>query len=143
MLGDGAEWINTIGKNEFAGATRIVDWHHAAEHVASMAELIHPRHSPQWHRERKKWTGKLWKGNVEALARSVHRTLPPGRTEEGEKALAYFLKNREAMRYEEFRNKGYFIGSGVVEAACKTLVCQRLEVVSLCHSQITAATYGT
>ena len=135
VLGDGAEWINTIANNEFAGAVRIVDWHHAAEHVASMAELIHPRHSPPWHQQRRKWTGKLWNGNIDALARSVRRILPPGRIEQGEKALAYFLKNRKAMRYDEFRNQGYFIGSGVVEAACKTLVCQRFKASGMHWSQ--------
>jgi hypothetical protein len=41
--------------------------------------------------------------------------------------LAYFEKNRDRMRYGEFRAKSCFIGSGVVEAACKTLVAQRLK----------------
>ena len=31
------------------------------------------------------------------------------------------------MRYRHFRDHGYFIGSGVVEAACKTIVAQRLK----------------
>ena len=97
--------------------------------------LIHPRHSPPWHQQRRKWTGKLWNGNIDALARSVRRILPPGRIEQGEKALAYFLKNRKAMRYDEFRNQGYFIGSGVVEAACKTLVCQRFKASGMHWSQ--------
>ena len=39
----------------------------------------------------------------------------------------YFRRNRHRMRYAELRAKGYPIGSGVVEAACKTLVTQRMK----------------
>ena len=41
--------------------------------------------------------------------------------------LAYFRKHRKRMRYMELQSKGLMIGSGVVEAACKTLVTQRLK----------------
>lgn len=41
--------------------------------------------------------------------------------------LGYFRKNRHRMRYAELKSKGFMIGSGVVEAACKTLVTQRLK----------------
>jgi hypothetical protein len=36
-------------------------------------------------------------------------------------------KNAEYMRYAEFRTQGLFVGSGVVEAGCKTLIGQRLK----------------
>jgi len=127
VLGDAAAWINTIARQQFAGSIRIVDWHHAAEHVALLAELVGPRRSPAWHDAHKKWTGQLWRGQVDAMARAVRALLPAKNAKEGEKQLAYFLNNREAMRYEVFRRRGYFIGSGVVEAACKTLVVQRFK----------------
>lgn len=41
--------------------------------------------------------------------------------------LAYFRKHRQRMRYHQFAAEGLPIGSGVVEAACKTLVTQRLK----------------
>ena len=44
-----------------------------------------------------------------------------------EKALGYFRKHKHRMRYAKWRREGYPIGSGVVEAACKTLVTQRLK----------------
>jgi hypothetical protein len=47
------------------------------------------------------------------------------------KALAneadYFDVNRDRMRYPEFRNKSLFVGSGVIEAACKTVIGSRLK----------------
>ncbi len=42
--------------------------------------------------------------------------------------LSYFRKNKRRMRYAEWKRQGFMIGSGVVEAACKTLVAQRLKL---------------
>ncbi|MBI4730342.1 MAG: hypothetical protein HY775_12735 [Acidobacteria bacterium] len=44
-----------------------------------------------------------------------------------QRELKFFRRNRKRMRYWQFREKGLPIGSGVVEAACKTLVAQRLK----------------
>jgi hypothetical protein len=41
--------------------------------------------------------------------------------------LGYFRKNKKRMRYAALKAQGFMIGSGVVEAACKTLVTQRLK----------------
>ena len=43
------------------------------------------------------------------------------------KKLEYFENNREGMMYGTFRSKGYFIGSGVVEAGCKSVIGKRLK----------------
>ena len=135
-LGDAAEWIGNAVDINFPQATRIIDWNHAAQHVASMAELVHVRDSVLWRKLRKKWTGKLWRGKIDALASAARAAFPKDKADDGEKALAYFIKNREAMRYDIFRDKGYFIGSGVVEAGCKTLVCQRFKCSGMHWSQI-------
>lgn len=135
-LGDAAEWTGNAVDINFPRAIRIIDWNHAAQHVASMAEIVHARDSIPWRRLRKKWTGKLWRGKIDALASAARAAFPKDKAEDGEKALAYFIKNREAMRYDVFRDKGYFIGSGVVEAACKTLVCQRFKCSGMHWSQI-------
>jgi hypothetical protein len=136
VLGDAAGWITKVADIDFPQAVRIVDWHHASEHVGSMAEIVHVRDSVPWRKLRRKWVGKLWKGNIEALTRSARGAFPKNKTKVGEKALAYFIKNRKAMRYDVFRAQGYFIGSGVVEAACKTLVCQRFKCSGMHWSQI-------
>ena len=49
------------------------------------------------------------------------------RKEESKNILKYFEKNAERMRYEKFRKLGYFVGSGVVEAGCKSLIGKRLK----------------
>ena len=135
-LGDAAEWITNVADINFPQAVHIIDWNHGAEHIASMAELLYPRDSTDWKKLRRKWTGRLWLGKIDALAESVRGAFSRRNIQKGEKALAYFIKNREAMRYDVFRKKGYFIGSGVVEAACKTIVCQRFKCSGMHWSQI-------
>jgi len=112
-------------QGHFHEDTRIVDWCHAAEHVADLAAIFHPKDSPKWHELRKRWTGKLWNGKVHAMIRDAKHRLSPAEKQEGEKRLHYFIHHAEAMQYETFRARGLFIGSGVVESACKTIVCQR------------------
>ena len=45
--------------------------------------------------------------------------------------MAYFENNRSRMRYDAFRRQGFFIGSGVVEAACKTIVGARFKAAGM------------
>jgi hypothetical protein len=52
-----------------------------------------------------------------------------------DKELNYFQRNREKMRYGEFREKGYFVGSGVVEAGCKTVIGQRAKLSGMRWSE--------
>jgi hypothetical protein len=68
-------------------------------------------------------------GDIEALVRAT-RALPltGADAEQTETALDYFIKNAQRMRYAVFRDLGMFIGSGVVEAGCKSLVGQRLKL---------------
>ncbi|MBK6515594.1 MAG: hypothetical protein IPG04_16165 [Polyangiaceae bacterium] len=54
------------------------------------------------------------------------RNKHPGKTDVA-KELAYFRKRRDRMRYAELREQGLPIGTGVTEAACKTLVTQRMK----------------
>jgi hypothetical protein len=126
-LGDGAAWNWELQRIHFPSSIGIVDFYHAAEHVAQLVDLIHDRHSRPGRRRRKRWVKLLLRGRLDRFLAEARAAFPDSQKEAGAKALAYFEKNRERMRYKEFRNRGYFIGSGVVEAACKTLVAQRLK----------------
>lgn len=130
-LGDGAAWIWRLFWINFPWAIQIVDFHHAAEHVAALAELVYPRESAAWKKLRRRWTAKLWNGKIDALILSARAAIPRSKAKKGRKALAYFVTNRARMRYDLFRAKGYFIGSGVVEAGCRTLIGQRFKCAGM------------
>jgi hypothetical protein len=61
-----------------------------------------------------------------------------GAQEEVETEMEYFRGNAERMRYAKFRGQGLFVGSGVVEAGCKTIFGQRLKLSGM-HWTVSSA----
>lgn len=129
VLGDGAPWIWGIAEEHFPGATQIVDLYHAREHLANLAKIVYKVGSLRW----KQWLAarveELDAVEVEALVLSLRRLRPQDRTvkDQRDKAIDYFQTNRQRMRYADFRRQGFFVGSGVIEAGCKTIIGQRLK----------------
>jgi hypothetical protein len=72
---------------------------------------------------------KLDDGKIEKLVRYLDSlaTSWPELTETIRKTAAYFQRNAERMRYPEFRRQHLFVGSGVIEAGCKTVIASRLK----------------
>ncbi len=129
VLGDGAVWIWGLAEEHFPGAIQIVDLYHAREHVAELGKLLYGPGSA----EAKRWTAtrseELDAGEVERLCAALGRLRPRGEEAQGavRKAQGYFETNAARMRYAQFRRQGLFVGSGVVEAGCKTIVGLRLK----------------
>ena len=66
---------------------------------------------------------QLDKGQIEKIVVSLHALgrSHPGLAEILNTEADYFERNQERMRYPEFRKRGFFVGSGVIEAGCKTI----------------------
>jgi hypothetical protein len=129
VIGDGAPWIWNIADEQFYGAIQIIDLYHAREHYWNVARVSFANDKKKLNRWTKKRRKELDKGNVEQVIKAIKRLLPS--TEEAkevlEREIGYFEKNKERMRYDEFRKQGLFVGSGVLEAGCKTVIGQRLK----------------
>lgn len=126
VLGDGAPWIWEIARINFPDAVCILDLYHAYEHVNDLAAIIYPDETPE-KGHAKKWR-KWLKGNKVSHLIKVTTELANANENKKEdiiKAINYFKKNRHRMLYASFRKKGYFVGSGVIEAGCKTVVGKR------------------
>jgi hypothetical protein len=124
VLGDGAEWIWNQADLHFPDAIQIVDLYHAREHLWDLSAKLYPSDSPaqrRWVMVRK---DKLDDGKIEALVRSLHSVAAshPERAEEIRAEANYFEGNKQRMRYPKFRKQGLFVGSGVIEAGCKTVL---------------------
>ena len=124
VLGDGADWIWNQADLHFPEATQIVDLYHARQHLWSLAAKLYANDSPA----QKRWVmvrkDKLDDGKIErlvALLRSV-AAVHPDLTEDIFTEANYFENNKERMRYPKFREQGLFVGSGVIEAGCKTVL---------------------
>ncbi|MBZ5705906.1 MAG: ISKra4 family transposase [Acidobacteriia bacterium] len=129
IIGDGAEWIWNLADLHFPGAIQIVDLFHARQHLWEIARLLYPgddAHQRQWIVRHQP---KLDEGQTEKLVgylRSLQAPSPE-MTAALRKAADYFERNAERMRYPEFRRQHLFVGSGVIEAGCKTVVGSRLK----------------
>ena len=77
----------------------------------------------------KAWRDWLEAGDIDRLLRQAGKHLPA--SAQGKKSmlkqLCYFEKNAPQMRYAEYRQKNFFVGSGVVEAGCRTVIGERLK----------------
>jgi hypothetical protein len=124
VLGDGAEWIWNQASLHFPEAIQIVDLYHAREHLWSLAAKLYPNDSPA----QKRWVmvrkDKLDQGKIERLVASLRSQAAshPQLAEDIRTEANYFEANKERMRYPKFRKQGLFVGSGVIEAGCKTVL---------------------
>ena len=129
VLGDGAEWVKNIAQTHFPCAQFIIDYYHASEHVGELCRALLERNPELAKKRRERWTGYLWEGKVGAIVEEASALLPkdPDARKDARTQIGYFRKNMEYMRYDKYREQGMFIGSGVVEAACRHLVGVRLK----------------
>jgi hypothetical protein len=123
LLIDGASGLENMGRQNFKDCVQIVDFYHALEHAGLvLAALIGKDHSDYKARHHR-WAKRLLKDKAEALIEQTRRECAgKPQAQAVEKELGCFVRNIKRMQYGTFRAKGYFIGSGVVEAGCKTVI---------------------
>lgn len=129
VLGDGAEWVKNLAQMHFPEATLIIDLYHARQHVSELCKALFAIDEKKIGQQRIRWWTDLDDGKVEKIIHQAQQQLPrdPEAKKKSEREIHYLQKNKEYMRYAMFRSQGLFVGSGVVEAGCKTLIGQRLK----------------
>jgi hypothetical protein len=129
ILGDGAAWIWGIASSKFPEATQIVDLFHAREHLHDLARLLEFMlldRKDQWLASRLE---DLDYGDIDGICKAARAYPLLGvKKDELATALGYFENNAPRMRYHWFRSRGLFVGSGVVESGCKSVIGQRLKL---------------
>jgi len=129
VLGDGAVWIWLLATRYYAHAVQILDFWHMTEHLWNVARARHGKgteaaqawvRATQWDLKHDLTASFLqdlreWEPATEE-AREVRRV-----------ELAYFEANAERMEYGTYLERGYMIGSGVMESGCRQLAAQRLD----------------
>ena len=129
FLGDGAVWVWKLARINFPNAVCILDYYHACEHLTLLAETLYGEGSALAKKRARQWRKALLKDKIAQVIDQAKADLPTrGQSRTlAKKQIAYFERNRSRMLYQTFRQAGYFIGSGVVEAGCKIVVGQRLK----------------
>jgi hypothetical protein len=129
VMGDGAEWIWNLAEQHFPGAVQIVDLFHARQHLWELARKLHPNDEASQRLWIQIQQRRLDKGNIERLVVAL-RAITSENPEVADKVrieAEYFERNAERMRYPAFRSQHLFVGSGVIEAGCKSVIGARLK----------------
>ena len=123
VLGDGAKWIWNLADEHFPDAAQIVDRFHAKQKLSEVAKSLYGPTSDfgqEWGRQRH---DELDAGDIEAILRALRAHSP--KDPEARKCVEYIERNRQRMRYREFRAAGLCTSTGVVEAGCKVAIGAR------------------
>lgn len=129
VLGDGATWIRGLCELRFPYALQIVDLYHAKEHIANLCKLLFDSDEKNLLRYRIQWWTYLEEGKVEKILSHAQKMLPEEAStlQKVMSELHYLEENKNRMRYAAFRKQGLFVGSGVIEAGCKSIIAARLK----------------
>ena len=140
-LGDGAAWVWENCRLNFPGAVEILDFYHATEHVGALAKALHESDPSRAATQQSEWCHAMKAASPAEFLAEVRALLqanphwPPVKRSALERELDYLESHAARTRYGEFRAKGYFIGSGVIEAGCKTVIGRRLKASGMFWSE--------
>jgi len=131
LISDGADWIANWQQEKYQGAVMILDFYHASEHLNAFAKMVFSSKE-----KRNIWIAKqrqlLLEGKIETVINHVRDKKKRRRNSIQDKAdnlINYYEKNKYRMKYNQYLEKGYSIGSGAIESAIGTVVQQRCKLV--------------
>jgi hypothetical protein len=133
FLGDGAAWIWENARQTFPNAIEILDFYHASEHVGELAKAIHDHDPPATAALRERWCHEMKESSPAALLAETLKLLAthPEWSEDKRAAIQaqihYLQSHATRTEYGRYRREGLFIGSGIIEAGCKTVIGRRLK----------------
>ena len=125
-VGDGAAWIWNLVDARWAEAIQVLDFYHASQHLWELGRALHPKEEAKvrpWVEER---LHRLRHGQENKVLREIAR-LKAGRGAAGKivrREQNYFASQAGRMAYETIAERGWPIGSGAVESACRQRQCR-------------------
>jgi hypothetical protein len=130
-LSDGGGGLEDFFRKNFPRAECILDFWHAAEHLTELALALWPsdeelrcERAAAWRRQLKHEGGLRILGVLKTIDLDPH---PPAARAAHADCVRYFQNHQHRMDYPRYLANGWQIGSGPVEAACKTVVANRLK----------------
>jgi hypothetical protein len=112
VTADGAEWIWNVTADLFPDSTQILDYYHACQHLAQAAAALFPTDPHRAQRWYSHYEEALFQGNIHLILTQLDQA---GLADHA----GYFRTHQRRMQYQEFREMGFPIGSGVTESGVK------------------------
>lgn len=128
VIGDGAHWIWNLCDECFPDAVRILDYYHMAENVHEYAGALYPND------EKKKieWAKSMtWYIKTDQYNKAIkilsNNSLKPEVVEKTVNLLGYLENNKDRVRYLQYEQNGFYIGSGMIEGGNKVVIQKRMK----------------
>jgi hypothetical protein len=128
FVADGSHWLWALAARHFQRAILIVDFWHVCEKVCGCARVFYGEGTEEARQWSEQVCASLRAGKVEAALQQVEALNPrssAARQEAKHALVTYLTNNRERMDYPRYEALGLPLGSGEVEAQCKSLVQAR------------------
>ena len=127
FIADGATWIWELARVNFPGALEILDYYHAHEYLSDIVNLLYGKQSAAGSKQLELWKQALFEDEIETIITQARSYASKMTCEEElvNNKINYFENNKHRMKYGTYKTMGYFYGSGVIEAGCKTVVGKR------------------
>jgi hypothetical protein len=136
FIADGAPWIWEIVRTCFPGAVEILDYFHAREYLGEILDLLFGKQSPRAIAQLKRWKQMLFEDQVHKVIKEARRLAATHIHQQAINAkINYLHNNQQRMQYGTCLSKGYFYGSGVIEAGCKSVIGKRAKQSGMFCSQ--------
>jgi hypothetical protein len=130
-LTDGGNGLDDLMDVFFPRAVRILDFYHAAEHLGDLAKAYCGGEATAAEERAERWAHQMKHEGGGAILATLETLDLSGRSaaalEAHRQVTGYVRNNLHRMDYPRYRQEGWQIGSGHIEAACKTVVNQRLK----------------
>jgi len=126
IVADGAAWIWNLAQDRWLGATEVLDFYHASQHLWELGRAVvgsDESSVAQWSEARRH---HLRHGKHRAVLAEI-ASLPVPPTEAGkviEREQHYFAEHAQRLCYSTIHRRGWPIGSGPVESACRKRQCR-------------------
>jgi hypothetical protein len=126
VVADGAPWIWNVAQDRWAGATQVLDFYHATQHLWELGRALHAQDeaaSTQWVQPRRH---QLRHGQEQAVLKEIAALKVPRGTagQVVKREQSYFAAHAARMNYQKIHRRGWPIGSGSVESACRQKQCR-------------------
>ena len=125
IIADGATWIRNMCHDLFPDAVQILDLFHLKENVYSYAKYKFNHDASKYIPWAEETNSKLENGCVDEVIASL--TADEQIPSDVVNLKKYLVNNREKVNYPVYKREGFFVGSGAIESANKTIVKRRLK----------------
>lgn len=135
FISDGAAWLENLARQVFTGekVLRVIDFYHACEYLGLVVKELSG--DATWKEDfaklKKFMKEKGGRAALAELERMFGASSVAGMGGDAAKALAYIRNRLQYMEYGAYRADGYYIGSGTVESACKSVVAARCKLAGM------------